>query len=118
MSRDELAWVGVGLVILIIVIPPPFDNAVAVVVGAGISFVVSWRFYQQASDDQKDIHARTASMLQTISSGDRITTAQDDQGKTVTTHYKTIADRVDVDDSASRQASTESDEDGDPKRGG
>ena len=118
MSRREWAWVVIAVLCAAgwLVRPLAYEALAGVLFGAVISGAISWYFYQQASDDLKDIHARTASMLQTMSGGGRVTVARDEQGNTTVTHHITIADVLDTTDSV--QVSTGSDEDGDSQNGG
>jgi hypothetical protein len=121
MSLREWTWVGVAVLCAAGWLARPLSyEALAsalfgAAIGAVISGAISWYFYQQASDDLKDIHARTASMLQTMSGGGRVTVARDEQGNTVVTHHITIADELDSTDSV--QVSTGSEEDRDPQTG-
>lgn len=122
MSRREWAWIGVAVGICLTLSASrllPYDvflALVGVLIGAVISGAISWHFYRQASDDQKDIHAQTASMLQSISGGHKVTVDRDEQGNTLVTHHITIADQTDTTDSV--QVSTGSAEGGDPRLGG
>jgi ABC-type cobalamin transport system permease subunit len=101
----------------------PYDvflALVGVLIGAVISGAISWHFYQQASDDLKDVHDRIVRMLGAISGGTEVKATQDEQRNFRLTFIPTektdpgITDHLDVTDSV--QVSKPSDED--PKTGG
>jgi hypothetical protein len=120
MSRREWTWVVVAVLCAVgwFARPLSYEPLVSVLLGAAIGAVVSWYFYQQASDDLRDVHDQTVRMLQTISGGGRTVPIRDEQGKLTggVAHYITVTNQLDTTDSV--QGSTGSDEDGDPKLGG
>jgi hypothetical protein len=118
MSLREWAWVGVAVLCALGWLARPLSSeaVIGALFGAAIGAVISWYFYRQAGDELKDIHAQTASMLQSISGGHKITVDRDEQGKTRVTHHVEISNVLDTTDSV--HLGTESDEDGDPKNVG